>query len=82
MYQALIRIKNESKKYRQLVYICSQFSSDVEVSIDKAKRYSRFAVDAGVIEFAPHLLLSLYMQEGSERELALFMDMVFLEKMR
>ena len=42
--------------------------------------YSRYAVDAGAIPFAPHLLLPLYMKEESERGLALFMDMVFLSK--
>ena len=29
---------------------------------------------------APHLLLPLYMHEDSEREFAMFMDMVFLGK--
>ena len=33
------------------------------------------------IEVAPHLLLPLYMKEETERELALFMNMVFLGKM-
>ena len=79
-YQALTKIENESKKYRPLVYICSPFSGDVELNTEKAKRYSRFVVDAGAIAFAPHLLLPLYMQEETERELAMFMDMVFLGK--
>lgn len=65
------------KKYRPLVYICSKYSGDVSGNTEAAKRYSRFAVDQGTIPLAPHLLLPLYMNEETERELALFMDMVF-----
>lgn len=79
-YCALTRIQNESRQYRPLVYICSPFSGDVDVNTEKAKKYSRFAVDSGAIAFAPHLLLPLYMSEDSERELVMFMDMVFLGK--
>lgn len=79
-YQALTQIENETRKYRPLVYICSPFSGDIKGNTEKAKNYSRFAVDSGAIAFAPHLLLPLYMQEETERELAMFMDMVFLGK--
>ena len=78
VFHALSQIEKEHKKYRPLVYICSPFSSDEEGNTAKAKKYSRFAVDAGVIPFAPHLLLPLYMKEETERELAMFMNMVFL----
>ena len=52
----------------------------IKGNTENAKKYSRFAVDAGAIAFAPHLLLPLYMKEETERELAMFMDMVFLGK--
>lgn len=78
VFYALSKIEKEQKKYRPLVYICSPFSGDEEGNTAKAKKYSRFAVDAGVIPFAPHLLLPLYMKEETERELAMFMNMVFL----
>ena len=78
VFHALSQIEKEQKKYRPLVYICSPFSGDEEGNTAKAKKYSRFAVDAGVIPFAPHLLLPLYMKEETERELAMFMNMVFL----
>ncbi len=68
------------RKYRPLVYICSKYSGDVVANTEAAKGYSRFAVDQEAIPFAPHLLLPLYMKEESERELALFMDMIFLGK--
>ncbi|WP_346920771.1 DUF4406 domain-containing protein [Clostridium sp. UBA7339] len=79
-YQALTQIENEARKYQPLVYICSPFSGDIKGNTEKAKKYSRFAVDAGAIAFAPHLLLPLYMREDTERELAMFIDMVFLGK--
>ena len=68
------------RKYRPLVYICSRYSGDVASNTEAAKGYSRFAVDQGTIPFAPHLLLPLYMKEETERELAMFMDMIFLGK--
>ncbi len=68
------------KKYLSLVYICSKYSGDVVANTEVAKRYSRFAVDQGAIPLVPHLLLSLYMKEETERDLAMFMDMVFLSK--
>lgn len=73
-------VREEKRRYRPLVYICSKFSGDIIGNTEKAKRYSRFAVDAGAIPFAPHLLLPLYMKDETERELAMFMDMVFLGK--
>ena len=65
---------------RPLVYICSPFSGDIEGNTKKAREYSRFAVDQGTIPLAPHLLLPQFMSEQTERELAMFMDMVLLGK--
>ena len=67
-------------KDHPVVYICSPFSGDHIAGTENAKRYSRYAVDAGAIPFAPHLLLPMYMKEDSERGQALYMDMVFLRR--
>ena len=75
---AVAGVIKEEHKWRPLVYICSPYSGDPPGNTKKAIKYSRFAVDQGAIPLAPHLLLPLYMQESSERELAMFMDMVFL----
>lgn len=75
---AMTQIVKEARQWSPLVYICSPFSGDPPGNTEKAKRYSRFAVDQGAIPLAPHLLLPLYMKENSERGLAMFMDMVFL----
>ena len=64
----------------KLVYICSRYSGDTEGNAAKAVRYSRFAVDEGVIPLAPHLLLPLYMDEEKERGKAIAMDLVILER--
>ena len=46
----------------------------------KARRYSRFAADADTIPIAPHLLFPQFLSEETERELAIFMDLVLLGK--
>lgn len=76
--EAITQVIKESRTYKPLVYICSPFSGDIVGNTEKAKRYSRFAVDADAIPIAPHLLLPLYMKDTEERELAMFMDMVIL----
>ena len=81
-YQAISNMDKEQKRYMPMVYICSAYSGDVEGNTEKARRYSRFAVDAGTIPIAPHLLLPQFMEEESERELAMFMDIVILSKCR
>ena len=70
--------RKELHKWRPLVYICSPFSGDIEGNTQKARDYSRFAVDQGAVPLAPHLLLPQFMSEKTGRELAMFMDMVFL----
>ena len=75
---AVNEIEKELHKWRPLVYICSPFSGDFEGNTQRARDYSRFAVDQGAVPLAPHLLLPQFMSEKTERDLALFMDMVFL----
>lgn len=79
-YKAITSMDKEQKRYRPIVYICSAFSGDVEGNIKKARAYSRFAVDKGAIPIAPHLLLPQFMDEESERELAMFMDIAILSR--
>lgn len=46
----------------------------------RARTYCRFAVDQGAIPIAPHLLFPQFMEEETERELAMFMDIAILSK--
>ena len=77
-FLAMANIKKEEKKFRPIVYICSPYSGDIEGNTLKARKYSRFAVDQGALPIAPHLLLPQYMDEKTERDLAMQMDMILL----
>lgn len=79
-YQAISNLEKEEKRYRPIVYICSPYSGDVAGNTEKARGYSRFAVDQGAIPIAPHLLFPQFMKEETERELAMFMDIAILSK--
>ena len=75
-------IKNQDRKYRPLVYVCSAYSGDVTANTEKAKQYCRFALEQGQIPLAPHLMFPLFMNDDdpAERELAIFMDVILLGK--
>lgn len=85
-YEALTKIEKEEKAakraYRPLVYICSPFAGDEERNMEKARRYSRFAVRQACIPIAPHLLFPQFMDDSvpAERSISLFMGMVLLGK--
>ena len=83
-YEALTLIEQAEKAsaFRPVVYICSPYSGDVDVNINNARRYCRFAVDRGCIPLAPHLLFPQFMNDDieAERSLAMFMNTVLLGK--
>lgn len=68
--------------YRPLVYICSPYAGDTAKNTENARRYSRYALEQGVIPVAVQLLFPQFMDEKIERQLALKMGMVILEKCR
>ena len=55
------------------VYIVSPCRGDYDNNIQRAKEYSRAAVEKGVIPVAPHIYLTQFMDDNvpKERELAL-----------
>ena len=83
-YGALTSIEREERKarFRPIVYICSPYFGSTEKNAENARRYCRCAVDGGYIPWAPHLFLPQFMndEDERERELAMFMDIVFLSK--
>lgn len=85
-YSALSNIEQKEKAacrtaaFRPLVYICSPYAGDIEKNTKNARRYSRFAVTKNAIPFAPHLLMPQYMDDKTERSLAMFMNSVFIGK--
>ena len=64
--------------WKPLVYVASPFAGDEARNAENAARYCRFVVDSGAIPLAPHLFLPQFMSEATEREEAMFMNMVFL----
>ena len=63
-----------------IVYICSPYSGDTKTNTARTREYCRFAVDEGHVPVATHLMFPQFMDEEKERELALQMDLVLLEK--
>ena len=84
-YEALTLVENEHRAlraFRPIVYICSPFAGDTEKNVEAAKRYSRYAVDAGYIPIAPHLLFPQFLDDTNpkERELGLLFGNALLSK--
>ena len=84
-YEAFCAIEKEEKalrEFRPIVYICSPYAGNIENNIANARRYSRFAVEAGYIPIAPHLLFPQFLDDDDpkERELGLFFGNAILSK--
>lgn len=69
---------NKDRTTQFVVYICSIYLGDITANFDDAKRNSRFAVEQGMIPIAPHLLFPVFMDEKTERDIAMYMDEVLI----
>lgn len=84
-YGALSVIDKEERAlraFRPIVYICSPFAGDIDTNVKAARAYSRFAVEAGYIPIAPHLLFPQFMRDDdpTERQLGLFFGNALMSK--
>lgn len=79
-YQAIRNTEPSRFPFRPIVYVCSPYAGDVEGNILRARRCCRYAADQGCIPLAPHLLLPQFLDERTERDLALFMGIALLSK--
>lgn len=84
-YEALTNIEKEERAlraFRPIVYICSPYAGEVAANVENARRYSRFAVDAGYIPIAPHLLFPQFLSDDNpkERQLGLFFGNALMSK--
>ena len=84
-YEAMTNVVKEEKvllAFRPVVYICSPYAGDIDANVKAARRYSRFAVDAGYLPVAPHLLFPQFMDDTNpkERDLAMFFGNVLMSK--
>ena len=84
-HDALTAIEQEQRSlraFRPIVYICSPYAGDIAANTEAARRYSRFAVEAGYIPIAPHLLFPQFLNDADpdERELGLFFGNALMSK--
>lgn len=56
---------------KPVAYICCPYSGDVEENTKAARRYARFAAEQGRAPLAVTLMLPQFVDEATERELAL-----------
>lgn len=88
-YEALTKIEKDERaakitaNYRPLIYICSPYScGNLNENIEKARKYSRFAVDSHCLPITPHIYFTQFMDNNipEERETAIFMNWVLMSK--
>ena len=85
-YEAFKAMEQEERSakraFRPIVYICSPYAGDVEANVERARLYSRFAVDSGYIPLTVHLLYPQFMYDDdpAERELALRFGNILMGK--
>ena len=67
---------------KSCVFICSPYAGNTQLNTENAKRYTRLAMDAGAIPFAPHLLYPQVLDDDDpkQREIGLLFGMVWLGK--
>lgn len=82
-HDAVVNVLKEQRKrpYMPKVFISSPYAGDTEQNTLNARRYCAFAVKSGYIPFAPHLFFVQFLSDAvpEERELGVFMGMVFLD---
>ncbi len=74
--------RKAERVFRPIVYICSPYAGDVETNVERARLYSRHAVDSGCIPLTVHLLYPQFMYDDdpAERTLALHFGNVLMDK--
>ena len=85
-YEAFKAMEQEERSakraFRPIVFICSPYAGDIEANVERARLYSRFAVDSGYIPLTVHLLYPQFMYDDDpeERELALRFGNILMDK--
>lgn len=79
-YQAIRNAEPPRLPFRPVVYVCSPYAGNVDANTARARRYCRYVTNQGGIPLAPHLYLPQFLDEKTERDLALFMDIALLSK--
>ena len=63
-----------------VAYIASACSGDIEGNTRKTKEYSKFAIRQGAVPINPILNLTGVLDEGTDRDLALSIDLALLAR--
>jgi hypothetical protein len=85
-YEAFKAMEQEERStkraFRPIVYICSPYAGDIEANVERARLYSRHAVDSGYIPLTVHLLYPQFMYDDdpTERGLALRFCNILMSK--
>lgn len=71
----------ESKDQMLRVFVCSPLSGDIEGNIEKARVYCKYASGRGVSPYAPHILLTQWLDDTieEERNLGISSGIAFLD---
>ena len=79
-YEALKTVEKEERaakrtaniykpdEFRPLVYFCSPYRGDTEKNAEKARKFSRFAIESNAIPMTPHLLYPQFMDDSNPEE--------------
>ena len=82
-FTAIQNIINRQKiKNRNIVYVCSPLSGNIQANINKAIEYCKFINTKGYIPIAVHLLFSRFLDDGNpaERKRAIDMGLEILSR--
>ena len=65
---------------KKIIYVCSPYSGNISLNTRRAKVYSRMVVDRGAVPITPHLYLPFILDEETERNAAIEMDLALLHR--
>ena len=63
-----------------IIYIASAYSGDIEANVEKTKEYSRRVIQSGGVPFNPILNLHGVLDEESDRDTAINLDLSFMKR--
>ncbi|MDY3369401.1 DUF4406 domain-containing protein [Zhenhengia yiwuensis] len=66
----------------KMIYICSPLKGDVEMNIQRANRFCRFAARNEVLPLAPHTIFTQWLDDADpdEREAGIYLGLELLTK--
>ena len=73
-YEVFTKIEKEERAakaaaFRPIVYICSPYSHGcININIENARKYSRFAVDRHCLPITPHIYFTQFMDDTVSKE--------------